>query len=140
GRKNTRLFARDCERRGFATEVSASDGDLVSYPGFGLRQWCLLHRLASRLLCPPPQRWIGDAVLSADLVERHIGDGELFREVRHRLGPDQFVELFTREGSGHDYPFLSSEVPCSAAQRPMPTPIYRRNILLGMETTVHLHK
>jgi hypothetical protein len=46
-------------------------------------------------------------VLSADLVERNIGDGEILRQVRHRLGPNELVELLTREDSGHGHPLVN---------------------------------
>jgi hypothetical protein len=44
-------------------------------------------------------------MLSADLVEGNIGDGKLLREMRHRLGPDELIELLAREDSGHGSSF-----------------------------------
>lgn len=46
-------------------------------------------------------------MFSADLVKRDIGDGELLRRVRQRLGPDELIELFTRKDSSHGRPFYN---------------------------------
>ncbi|WP_166795884.1 hypothetical protein [Methylocella tundrae] len=68
----------------------------------------LLHFLSDGLLRPPAKRRIEDAMLSADFVECDVSDYELRRQVRHRLGPDEFVKFFTREDSGNDHPFQNA--------------------------------
>lgn len=64
-----------------------------------------------RLLRPPTERRVGNSMLFADLVKCDIGDGELLREMRHRLGPDELVKFLAREDSGHDHPLFAVRVP-----------------------------
>lgn len=59
-------------------------------------------------------------MLFADFVERDIGDSELLRQVRHRLGPDEFVELLTRKDPGHDHPFQKARIAVGAIKRLIP--------------------
>lgn len=59
-------------------------------------------------------------MLFADLVERDIGDGELLRQVRHRLGPDEFVELITRKDPGHDHPVQNARIVVDAIEWMLP--------------------
>src|SRR6185437_13864103 len=91
----------------FTAEIGARNGDLISGAGPGLWQWRLLYLLSGRLLCPPTERRVGNSMLSADLVECDIGDGELLREMRHRLGPDKLVKFLAREDSGHGHPLFA---------------------------------
>lgn len=59
-------------------------------------------------------------MLFADFVERNIGDSELLRQVRHRFGPDEFVELLTRKDPGHDHPFQKARIAVDAIKRLIP--------------------
>ena len=41
-------------------------------------------------------------------MECDVSDYELRRQMRQRLGPDEFVEFFTREDSGDDHYFQNA--------------------------------
>src|SRR6185437_11068151 len=72
------------------------------------RRWRLLELFSGCLLCPPAEWRIRNPMFSTDFMERNIGDSELLRKMRHRLGPDEFVKFLTCEDSGHGHPYLQA--------------------------------
>lgn len=40
-------------------------------------------------------------MLQADLVKRRVGNSEVFREMGHRLGPNEVVKLTSTQNSRH---------------------------------------
>lgn len=85
----------------FAPKLAAGDHDPVGTAGPAFRKGVCLTFLTADFFAPPTGGRVRDVVLAGDLVERHVGEGELLREVRHRLGPDEVVELLAGEDPGH---------------------------------------
>src|SRR5579871_1325616 len=65
---NARVLAHTSQCRRFAAEVPVGDRDSVRGAQFSVWQRRLLHLLSGCLFCPPPEWWIRNAMLFADLV------------------------------------------------------------------------